>query len=597
MITLDYLFLQNENGADKSIYITKDVYSFMIYTRNSLYIKDIRVLLKYSEKNKPIQVGYTNEIDIIIFNIILLCHGIYDDEGEMFKFTSDVRNSNIIVEFVNNIKLASLIKENIAICDYYKSIHKDKLEHLIPFYRFNTNDKYRFLEADGITFDKKEECITTDCLEKKKLYELFFQKIETYDNSVTIKIDNEVQYELLDSSPAPNKYVKLQIKNVKFNIKKGDNLLILGSNKYQGNFNVISTSPLIVENIQSVNFKDFFKIHNIVLNNDKDIMSKEGIQNRKIIAISRSKSAGAFLSQGAVWFKDVRVQGYIYKYEGVYVARILTDFKSEYDGDEECFGNPNILNKSICEKSGFVWDSRCKYDSECPFYDSKRETGGCRLGYCEVPLGVDRVAFKQYEYDNKNKGAFCHGCKNKLSPHCCNDQTNPKYAFVGDKRYRKEITVKESFTQGDNEIFNIKLFPFLSEYFKKIDSKFTPIHENHLKTKVDEVRIEFASLNLISGITNTFKYFSSFCYEDKFYKNDINNTVYFSALVVIQHDRDESNKFGLIIAYDCVYDTISDKYYFTNMAVRKDAISHDKLIFLSRKDLYDYIKSIVVFNE
>ena len=84
---------------------------------------------------------------------------------------------------------------------------------------------------------------------------------------------------------------------------------------------------------------------------------------------------------------------------------------------------------------------------------------------------------------------------------------------------------------------------------------------------------------------------------DDINKNDINNTVYFSALVVIQHDRDESNKFGLIIAYDCVYDTISDKYYFTNMAVRKDAISHDKLIFLSRKDLYDYIKSIVVFNE
>jgi hypothetical protein len=598
MITLDYLFLLNEKDVDKSIYVSDAVYSFTIYSFKSINIADIQTLLKYAQSNKPVRLGYTNEIDIVIFNIILLCHKIYNENNDLFYFTSDVRNSDIIVGFVNNLEIKSLLKKNLVMCDYYKYIQKDKLQHIIPFFRFNTFGKYRFLEADELSFDKSKKCTTLMCLEKNKLYDLFFDRIEAFDNSVTIKIDNEIQYELLDSSPEPNKYVKLQILNVNFNIKKGDNLLILGDkNKYQGNFTVLTEKPLVVENIQSLNFKDFFKIHNITLNNDdKNLLFKEGIQNRKIIAISNSKTVGAYVSQGPVWFKDVRVQGYIYKYKGVYVARITSDLKTEYDGNEECFGNPNIMNKVICEKSGFVWDARCKHNSECPFFDSKRGTGGCNLGYCEVPLGVERVAFKQYEYESNNKGAFCHGCKNKESPHCCKDQKNPQYAFAGDKRYRKGIIVKESFTQGENEIFNIKLFPDLVTYFEKIDSKFTPIYKNYLRKKSDDMRIEFASLNLIDGISHRFKYYASFCKTNKYFTNAKNNTEYFSTILVIQYDREDSDKAGIIIVFDCIYDKGSDMYYYTNIAVRKDTISQDKLIFLSKKALYDLMMSRVVFD-
>ena len=49
-----------------------------------------------------------------------------------------------------------------------------------------------------------------------------------------------------------------------------------------------------------------------------------------------------------------------------------------------------------CLEAGGTWDRPCETDTECPYYDARRGRGGCdRGGFCEMPLGVDRVSFRQ----------------------------------------------------------------------------------------------------------------------------------------------------------------------------------------------------------
>jgi hypothetical protein len=82
-----------------------------------------------------------------------------------------------------------------------------------------------------------------------------------------------------------------------------------------------------------------------------------------------------------------------------------------------------------------VWDAPCVVSEECPFYQRNRNyknyRGGCADGYCEMPLGVQRVGFKNYI-----GRAICHNCPlDKLD--CCKDQMRPDYAFPRDEFERE----------------------------------------------------------------------------------------------------------------------------------------------------------------
>ena len=48
-----------------------------------------------------------------------------------------------------------------------------------------------------------------------------------------------------------------------------------------------------------------------------------------------------------------------------------------------------------CVKHGGVWDRPCGVDTECPFYDSRQGRGGCNNGFCEMPLGLQSISFRQ----------------------------------------------------------------------------------------------------------------------------------------------------------------------------------------------------------
>jgi hypothetical protein len=93
-----------------------------------------------------------------------------------------------------------------------------------------------------------------------------------------------------------------------------------------------------------------------------------------------------------------------------------------------CVGHPTMINKEQCMRAGGIWDRPCTANEECPFYQKnmnyRNYRGGCIDGACEMPLGVERVAFRQY----KNNGMICNGCPIG-NPLCCDQQEQPDYAF------------------------------------------------------------------------------------------------------------------------------------------------------------------------
>lgn len=87
---------------------------------------------------------------------------------------------------------------------------------------------------------------------------------------------------------------------------------------------------------------------------------------------------------------------------GIYKA--LEDMKLEkrrekiYDINYECIGSPEINSKDQCLGT---WDRRCQAHEECPFFQANKTYpnyfGGCVDGYCQMPVGVDRVGYRQYK--------------------------------------------------------------------------------------------------------------------------------------------------------------------------------------------------------
>ncbi len=80
---------------------------------------------------------------------------------------------------------------------------------------------------------------------------------------------------------------------------------------------------------------------------------------------------------------------------------------------------PDAQNSNSClsmdpmvPKTG-VWDKECQKDEDCPFFQANKNYpntfGGCKNGFCELPVGMNRIGFKHYD---KQK-PMCYNCNLK----------------------------------------------------------------------------------------------------------------------------------------------------------------------------------------
>ena len=112
-----------------------------------------------------------------------------------------------------------------------------------------------------------------------------------------------------------------------------------------------------------------------------------------------------------------------------------------------------------------IWDSPCKYNEECPFYKKNlnypNSRGGCINGYCEMPVNVSLLGYKEYNEGHK-PNAICYNCKpiegcvGIECSQCCEQQKDerhypnlksPDYAFDND--YFERIKYSQDFEEKD----------------------------------------------------------------------------------------------------------------------------------------------------
>ena len=62
-----------------------------------------------------------------------------------------------------------------------------------------------------------------------------------------------------------------------------------------------------------------------------------------------------------------------------------------------------------------IRDTPCKYNEECPFYkkyELSKFSGGCLNGFCEMPVNIKTIGYKEYNELGTN-AAICYNCNYK----------------------------------------------------------------------------------------------------------------------------------------------------------------------------------------
>lgn len=126
--------------------------------------------------------------------------------------------------------------------------------------------------------------------------------------------------------------------------------------------------------------------------------------------------------------------------------------------EKECNAETDLIGNRVAPG---VWDRRCVADGDCPFFKANKNYpntfGKCLDGLCELPTGLKRIGYRQFD---KNTLPLCYNCTDdktgkNVKAHCCEEQHRPDYVFENDVRqryiYRKQLSEKGlSTTMNDN---------------------------------------------------------------------------------------------------------------------------------------------------
>ena len=123
-----------------------------------------------------------------------------------------------------------------------------------------------------------------------------------------------------------------------------------------------------------------------------------------------------------------------------------------------------------------IWDAPCKYNEECPFYKKNgnypNSRGGCIGGYCEMPVNVALLGFKEYNEADISR-AICYNCEARSGcsgiecSQCCEEQQ-----FGTVKKQQNDITDDElEYTNKQRKLYANLVTPdyaFSNDYFERI---------------------------------------------------------------------------------------------------------------------------------
>lgn len=114
--------------------------------------------------------------------------------------------------------------------------------------------------------------------------------------------------------------------------------------------------------------------------------------------------------------------------------------------------------ESDCIEKDTTWEFPCKYNYECPFFESnknyKNHFGGCQVdGTCQMPRGIHSRSFKKYAI-NDESAPLCYNCSlsAKDDKACCDEHKSNKHLVSPDYMFEEDTSerVRQIFMEEDS---------------------------------------------------------------------------------------------------------------------------------------------------
>lgn len=408
----------------------------------ALFIKKKDVIQNENISDFKKIIGYCNDIDLVLLKIIFECSNIQSIpklQKVSFETINDdfLKKNKIDALFLfSSLKNDMLMKKidvdfNLDFIDY-AGIDTEKLNFFIPYC------KYENIPLDMYFRTYKDMDATKSCI---KINLIMYSNKDLEDNSNLVYNLNKINV-VFESPNLVNyfsKYMTFYKSTMIFAREENKKVLL---RKDLENF-----SEYEIETKKNID--GFYNsMENSFVCFQDNIESLPVLMNQTIILKGQKKERenGTYVVVG--------VKNNAFKLQKKTLTTQELDANPTYDPRYECYNHLNIKSRGLCEssydamgepkKEKLYWDRRCKIDEDCPFYQANNNymnyRGGCANGYCEMPLGIQRLAFRMY---NESSKPYCHNCKDPSISQCCEEQKNrklypeligPDYAFAFDKR-------------------------------------------------------------------------------------------------------------------------------------------------------------------
>lgn len=449
--------------------LSKPKYTLFIKPKDTFSNQSLRNVI-----DKQLTIGYFTETDKKIIEYLCIAQNQDPYSLKLIKIDiPDIIDETIFLN-INILCVSITLQDNIFIekipltfkidfIDYDRDSDNfiDKIKFFIPFalledidltvYFKSFKDEYIIKTAlvlDMILIGPESTEINNDLgltLNSLLVYNKNFDKINYYSlyfpvfkHSIAYIQSENKHIIKRDSLPILEQYqdyydAQKQILYISYDdtIKLYDRVILNNQNRQEENGEYIVTEINLDKNIKLQKML-FYDAQNFKMSDDEIyIRTNELIDNIPLDAIKTTD---------IIYITKLKKTAKLDKsYLGIPILKLLNQEENPtYDPRYECYDQPQIKSRGLCESTNNIWDRRCEVNTDCPFYQAnknyKNYLGGCMDGYCQMPIGVKPLAYKQYEGK-----AYCYNC-DSTTPFCCEQQEKPDYAFSLDEFERKNVT-------------------------------------------------------------------------------------------------------------------------------------------------------------
>lgn len=455
--------LDDNNDAFKKMSKYYDIFP------NNKTIVDDQLLEVITDKNH-FNVQSDTNILININNLIKLNPVEFNNFKKRINIYKNLRDKRITKEEMERRK--EYLKNELKINTYNYPIVREeisllKMDRLISsiilVHRFSANKLKRGLKIDSINLEENDFYTISDNLiqkERKSVFKLKYQKLESYKfikNWILEIISQEAEKDLFRIKLVENRRFKFKFDRVLNYFIDYENSLerfifngVLHRDNKEHNFFIYFD---IIFDFKDINYY----INDIIIlgvNIEQyimfaDLLNKDYNYDSKGVHLSLSKENSAYVSDKYINTYREQVDDFLKDYEN------KKNKKNKYLNHEGYCFFKEARDKDTCisytQEGGIgIWDTQCKYNEDCPFFKRNsnypNNRGGCINGFCEMPVNVNLLGYKEYDEARLDK-AVCHNCKYKPGcngiecSQCCEEQKNselypelnsPDYAFPND---------------------------------------------------------------------------------------------------------------------------------------------------------------------